>query len=510
MRRRWEPTGTQFTTLLAATTIAVYALIATGAALASSGTAVPTQWPVGVPNSGEVFTVGFLLVVGHRLLTAVAGLMLALTLLGAVTVTLDWRARLALLGGAVTFLIQVAIGAFVVLSDRPYLTELHLGVAAAVFLFLLTALAWSLEGNTAESGDENPDVAPLDGRSHTREGVAESVDAGGSNAEPADAGVGGAEPADAGTDSAEPADAGTDSAEPANAARGVVTRARVYLRLTKPRLMWLLCLLAVAGMALATTTGQWPSGVTVAATLAGGVLAIGASGTFNHLYERDRDRQMERTADRPIATERIPATRAALFGGVQVFLSMAVLVAFVNLVAAALTFAAIVYYSVVYTVVLKPNTTWNIAIGGGSGALPALIGWAAVTGSIGLGGLLLAGLVVIWTPAHFYNLAIAYREDYARAGYPMFPVVAGVPAARRRILLTLGGTLLASVALVLLTPLGWLFAVASVVAGSAFFWSSVTQCRRHTREATMRTFFVSIAYLGVLLAAIVVETVLVL
>jgi protoheme IX farnesyltransferase len=490
MRRHWEPTSTQFTTLLAATTIAVYALIATGAALASSGTAVPAQWPVGVPSTGTVFTVGFLLVVGHRLLTAVTGLMLALTLLGAVTVTLDWRARLALLGGAVTFLVQVAIGAFVVVSDRPYVTELHLGVAAAVFLFLLTALAWALEGNTVEGGDHSPDVAPLNGSSHTQDEAAGPV-----NAE---------------TDSAEPVNAGIDGTETVSTGRDVVTRARAYLRLTKPRLMWLLCLLAVAGMALATTTGQWPSGVTVAATLAGGVLAIGASGTFNHLYERDRDRQMERTADRPIATERIPATRAALFGGVQVFLSMAVLVAFVNLAAAALTFAAIVYYSVVYTVVLKPNTTWNIAIGGGSGALPALIGWAAVTGSVGLGGLLLAGLVVIWTPAHFYNLAIAYREDYARADYPMFPVVAGVPAARRRILLTLGGTLLASVGLVLLTPLGWLFAVASVVAGGAFVWSSVTQCRRHTREATMRTFFVSIAYLGVLLAAIVVETVLVL
>jgi hypothetical protein len=217
MRRRWEPTSTQFTTLLAATTIAVYALIATGAALASSGTAVPTQWPVGVPNSAEVFTVGFLLVDGHRLLTAVPGLMLALTLLGAVTVTLDWRAHLALLDGAVAFLIQVAIGAFVVLSDRPYLTELHLGVAAAVFLLLLTALAWSLEGNTADSGDENPDVAPLDGRSHTWDGAAESVDAGGTSAEPADSRGSGAEPADAG--------------------RNVVTRARAYLRLTKPRLI---------------------------------------------------------------------------------------------------------------------------------------------------------------------------------------------------------------------------------------------------------------------------------
>jgi len=466
----WHPTRTQFTTVLAATTLAVYALITTGAALASTGASTCSQWPVCVPESGSLFTVDFLLVFGHRALTAVVGLLLVLTLSGALTVTLDRRARLALLGGAVAFLIQVGIGALVVLAEIPYVRELHLAVAAAVFMFLLTALAWSLEGNAVDHGDESIQASPSPG-----------------------------------TEQAHGAVAGESSAE--TGFESLTERASAYLRLTKPRLMWLLCLLALAGMALATTTGQWPTGTAVAATLAGGVLAIGASGTFNHLYERDRDQKMERTADRPVATNRIPARNAALFGVLQALLSMVVLVAFVNALAAALTFAAIVYYSVVYTVVLKPNTSWNIAIGGGSGALPALIGWAAVTGSVGLGGLLLAGLVVVWTPAHFYNLAIVYRDDYARAGYPMFPVVAGVSAARRRILLTLGGTLLTTVALVMLTPLGWLFAVASVVAGGGFFWSTVAQCRTRTRAATMQTFFVSIAYLGVVLGAIVVETV---
>ena len=240
----------------------------------------------------------------------------------------------------------------------------------------------------------------------------------------------------------------------------------------------------------------------------GGVLAIGASGTFNHLFERERDRRMERTADRPVATDEIPARNAATFGLSLAALSMAVMVAFVNALAAGLTLAAILYYSVVYTVVLKPNTSWNIAIGGGSGALPALIGWVAVTGSVGLGGLLLAALVVVWTPAHFYNLAIVYREDYARAGYPMFPVVAGVAAARRRILLTLGGTLLVTASLVATTPLGPLFATAAVLAGGVFLGSVVSQCRSRTREATMRSFYASNVYLGAVLLAIVVETLL--
>jgi len=193
-------------------------------------------------------------------------------------------------------------------------------------------------------------------------------------------------------------------------------RMMTYLELTKPRLMWLLCLLALAGMGLAVATGAELDGVTVVATtLGGGVLAIGASGTFNHVYERDRDRKMRRTADRPIATDRVGVRRATGFGVALVIASMAVLVAFVNVLTAALTVAAIVYYAYVYTVLLKPTTRWNTVIGGGSGALPALIGYAAVTGTVGLPAVLLALVVCCWTPAHFYNLAIAHREGL-RAG----------------------------------------------------------------------------------------------
>jgi len=230
-----------------------------------------------------------------------------------------------------------------------------------------------------------------------------------------------------------------------------------YLEVTKPRLMWLLCLLALAGMGLAVATGAELDGVTVVATLGGGVLAIGASGTFNHVYERDRDRKMRRTADRPIATDRVGVRRATGFGVALVIASMAVLVAFVNVLTAALTVAAIVYYAYVYTVLLKPTTRWNTVIGGGSGALPALIGYAAVTGTVGLPAVLLALVVCCWTPAHFYNLAIAHREDYARAEYPMLPVVAGVRTARQRILAWLGITLIAAALLGTATDLGILY-----------------------------------------------------
>lgn len=470
-RLSWNPTQAQFTTLLVTTTIGVYALIAAGATLASTETTGYSSW---LPKSGFAFTVDTGLALGHRLLTVVVGLLLVATLFAGLAVTLDRRARLALFGGTVTFPIQIGIGALVALTEIPYVAQVHLVVAAVVFMFLLTALGWTLEDGSATDEQKLIDTTTQTDGGHAHAEQAVQSERG-----------------------------------KTQASGGVATRLRAYLELTKPRLMWLLCLLALAGMALATTTGQWPSGVTVAATLAGGVFAIGASGTFNHLFERDRDQQMERTADRPVATDQIPVRNAAVFATALAVLSMGVLFTFVNILATVLTFAAIIYYSVVYTVVLKPNTSWNIAIGGGSGALPALIGWAAVTGSLGLGGILLAALVVIWTPAHFYNLAIVYREDYARAGYPMFPVVAGVPAARRRILLTLGGTLLVTASLVLMTPLSWLFALTAIVAGSVFLRSVVSQCRTRTREATLQSFYASNAYLGVILLAIVVETVLV-
>lgn len=285
-------------------------------------------------------------------------------------------------------------------------------------------------------------------------------------------------------------------------------RVRAYVELTKPRLMWLLSLLALAGMALATITGARLDGVTVVATLSGGVLAIGSAGTFNHVYERDRDRRMARTADRPVATDAVTPRRAALFGVGLFLVSMAVLFVFVNALAAVLTAVAVAYYAGVYTIVLKPATTWNTVIGGGAGALPAVIGWVAVTGSIGLPALVLAAVVFFWTPAHFYNLAIAYREDYASAGYPMLSVVEGVDSTRRRILYWLGATLLVAGGLGVVADLGLFYALTSATVGFAFVWSVARQFKTRTDRAAYRSFHASNAYLGSLLGAILLETLL--
>lgn len=278
-----------------------------------------------------------------------------------------------------------------------------------------------------------------------------------------------------------------------------------YLTLMKPRLMWLLSLLAIAGISLAVIAGATLDGITLIATLAGGICAIGASGTFNHVYERDRDRRMARTADRPVATTNVSPVRAVMFGIGLAAIGLGILWIGTTPLAVGLTALAIVYYAVIYTVILKPTTTWNIAIGGGAGAIPALIGWAAVTGDIGLPALVLAGVVVIWTPAHFYNLAIVYRSDYAAGGYPMLPIVKGTALTRRRIGYSLAGACVGAAFLGLVAGLGPVFFLAIGVGGVIFLSSYIDQLIRRTGQRTYRTFHASNLFLAFVLLGIVTE-----
>jgi protoheme IX farnesyltransferase len=268
--------------------------------------------------------------------------------------------------------------------------------------------------------------------------------------------------------------------------------------------MWLLCLVAAAGMALAA--GPDLATQTVLYTLGGGVFAIGASGTFNHVLERDVDKRMSRTADRPVATEDIPPRNAVAFGGVLAVVSLGLFWQ-VNLLATALGLAAILFYSIVYTVVLKPNTVQNTVIGGFAGSLPALIGWAAVTGEIGLPGLVLAGVIFLWTPAHFYNLALAYKDDYARGGFPMMPVVRGEVVTRKHIVYYLGATLVAAGGMGTVGGLGPLYAATTATLGAVFLWAVVRLHREQTESAAFRAFHASNAYLGAVLVAVVIDAI---
>jgi protoheme IX farnesyltransferase len=419
---------------------------------------------------------GSLVAVVHQASAVSVGFLLAATALLAQRSAASRGVRVGTITALITYVAQAGVGLAGRTDIVPFNGGLHLLGGIAVFSVLLATLAVRVE--TTAGG-------PVDGGIPNRpnNGVTPIVSDG-------------------------------DVPSPMSEVRSTRFRDRMmtYLELTKPRLMWLLCLLALAGMGLAVATGAELDGVTVVATLGGGVLAIGASGTFNHVYERDRDRKMRRTADRPIATDRVGVRRATGFGVALVIASMAVLVAFVNVLTAALTVAAIVYYAYVYTVLLKPTTRWNTVIGGGSGALPALIGYAAVTGTVGLPAVLLALVVCCWTPAHFYNLAIAHREDYARAEYPMLPVVAGVRTARQRILAWLGITLIAAALLGTATDLGILYALTTTILGAVFVRSVIRQYdvnqrgSEDERAAAYRSFHASNAYLGAVLVAILIET----
>ena len=446
----------------------VYLLLLVGAttALANAGDAC-AAWPV----CGDGFdlpatTLGYL-AMGHRAAAFLVGLLVVGVSVAAWRSDRSRRVRAALGLSVVLFPVQAAFGAFIATtSATPLLSAVHLAVGVAIFAGLLAALTWTLE---AETGD--PDDAP------------DSASAPDPDLPPAD--------------ERDPPALPTDRIERAKAT------AFAYFRMTKPRLMWLLCLVASAGMTLAG--GPDVSARTILATLGGGVLSIGASGTLNHVLERDIDRRMNRTSDRPLATDLVPVRNALAFAGVLTVASLA-LFATVNLLVAVLGAVAIAFYSVVYTLVLKPNTVQNTVIGGAAGALPALIGWVAVTGRVGWGGLVLAAVIFLWTPAHFYNLALAYKDDYERGGFPMMPVVRGETVTRKHILWYLGATFVAAGGLAAVDALGWVYVAASVGGGAVFLWAVVRLHYERTESAAFRSFHASNAYLGVVLLAIVVDS----
>ena len=496
----------RLTTLLAVAAIGVYLLVVIGATTAITEAAETCSgWPV-CDSSGAFSAPLMLVALGHRAVAAVVGVVLL------VVTVVAWHERttrrvMATLAIPVSlYPIQVGLGALAATGEVGWVPSAHLAVGMAIFVGLVVALAWALE---AENGIDETDEAIL-GDTIAPDPVSGTARSGSPTGGATDwddeAGI---EPGDAnpGATSGSNPNPGPNSAlAPSLAGTSLPTRVRAtlaaYVGLTKPRLMWLLCLVAAAAMALAA--GPALEAHTVVLTLFGGVLAIGASGTFNHVLERDVDRRMARTANRPLASHKVPLRNAVVFGFALAFLSLWVFLR-VTLLAAVLGLVAIVFYSVIYTLVLKPNTVQNTVIGGAAGALPALIGWAAVTGEIGLPGLALAGVIFLWTPAHFYNLALAYKDDYARGGFPMLPVVRGEAVTRRHVLWYLGATLLGASALAAVTSLGWVFAAATVGLGGAFLWAVVRLHRDRTERAAFRAFHASNAYLGVVLLAIVVD-----
>ena len=274
-----------------------------------------------------------------------------------------------------------------------------------------------------------------------------------------------------------------------------------YLELTKPKVQSLLLLTTIATMYVAGD----PSPGLVALTCLGGYLSAGGAGAVNHWFDRDIDKLMSRTASRPIPSGRVAPRSALIFGCVLAFLSLVELSLTVNPLAAALSFSGFLGYVFVYTVWLKRRTPQNIVIGGAAGAVPPLVGWAAVTGSVSGTAVILFFIVFFWTPPHFWALSLLMKDEYEKVGVPMLPVVRGEAETRRQILLY-------SVLLYAVTQLpfcaggfGVIYLVASLALGLGFIAGAVRLYRRADRPSALRLYLYSLAYLAALFCAMVAD-----
>jgi heme o synthase len=277
------------------------------------------------------------------------------------------------------------------------------------------------------------------------------------------------------------------------------------LQLTKPDIIVLLLITTVPAMILAQ--GGMPPASLVAATLFGGTLAAAGANAVNHYLDRDIDEIMVRTRRRPIPSHRLAPATALGFGIGLVTASFAWLAATVNLLAAALTLGAAVFYVVVYTAWLKRSTPQNIVIGGAAGAVPALVGWAAVTGTVGLPAVVLFAIVVAWTPPHFWALAMKHADDYRAAGVPMLPAVRGTHGTAVSILVYSVAVVATSLVLLPVAGLGALYLTAAVALGVVLVGAAVRVLREGGVRTAMSLFHFSITYLALLFAAAAVDRV---
>lgn len=282
---------------------------------------------------------------------------------------------------------------------------------------------------------------------------------------------------------------------------GVRQVAADYVALTKPRVQTLLLFTTVTTMLVAGS----PSLSLVLLTCLGGYLSAGGAGAVNHAYDRDIDARMARTANRPVPAGRVSARAATTFGIVLAALSVVVLGVFVNPLAAALSLSGFFGYTLVYTVWLKRRTAQNIVIGGAAGAVPPLVGWAAVTGGLDGTALYLFAIVFFWTPPHFWALSLLMKDEYEKVGVPMLPVVRGEGETRRQILLY-------TVLLYAVTQLPFcaggfdgIYLAGSLVLGALFMAGSYVLYRSADRRSALRLYLFSLAYLALLFGVMVAD-----
>lgn len=276
-----------------------------------------------------------------------------------------------------------------------------------------------------------------------------------------------------------------------------------YVALTKPRIIELLLITTVPTMVLAQR--GWPSTWLVVITLVGGTLAAGGANAINMYVDRDIDGLMERTKNRPLVTGRIRPRNALIFALALEVAAFAVLWAGANLLAAVLALAATAFYVGVYTIWLKRTSRQNIVIGGAAGAVPVLVGWAAVQGSLSWTPVVLFVVMFLWTPPHFWALAIKYADDYRAADVPMLPSVVPFAEAVRQMVAYTVALVISTLVLIPVAELGWIYGVSAVVLGVVFIAATILLGRAPSPQASMRVFGYSITYVTVLFAAMTLD-----
>jgi heme o synthase len=434
-------------------TLLTAALLLVGTYVRASGAGlVFTDWPLMngrlVPTLGGAATVMFL----HRVLAAFA--LLAVAWLAIRTRTQPGRPRELVVASSMAlslFVAQILVGAANVWTRlRPWAVVLHVALAVLIWASMVTLV--TLASRRRIAGPEAPGEAEVGDR------------------------------------------------ETVPGPRSLRETTMAYVRLTKPRIIVLLLITTVPAMMLAAR--GMPSPWLVLATLVGGTIAAGSANAINCYLDRDIDEVMRRTRRRPLPAHLVSPLNALRFGYALGVISFLYLSIAVNVLAASLALSAIAFYVFVYTLWLKRTTTQNIVIGGAAGAVPALVGWAAVTGTVGPPAWVLFAIVFLWTPPHFWALALRYRADYALAGVPMLPVIRGEEETRRQILLYSLVLFAATLVLVPVAHMGPVYVATAVVLGGTFVHGALRLWRERTPALAMSVFRFSLAYLALLFAAV--------
>jgi heme o synthase len=285
--------------------------------------------------------------------------------------------------------------------------------------------------------------------------------------------------------------------------RTPTSRVGGFIALTKPRIIELLLITTVPTMVLAQ--GGWPRTSLVLITLLGGTLAAGGANAINMVVDRDIDRLMPRTQGRPLVTGLVQPREAMVFAVSLEVVAFGVLWAWANLLSAVLALSATLFYVFVYTLWLKRTSTQNIVIGGAAGAVPVLVGWAAVQNNVTWVPVVLFAVMFLWTPPHFWALAIRYADDYRAANVPMLPAVETLAVTVRKMVAYTAFLVVGTLVLWPVAHLGWIYGVAAAVLGGLFLWGTVDLGRNPTPQRSMRVFGFSITYVTLLFAAMTID-----